>query len=756
MNRGAPALDPQPLPFRGARENMTIWTAVSSRSVAGEWSYALARATVVGAAVVLPLSLSGAVPAEAGALGMVRPRTAVLDALRAPDLLAVRAADPTGEQARLAVDGRDDTVWTGRAGETQWRWSAEFAKPVHLGLLRARFGASATSGVPTEFRWEVRPPARGALTCAASGDDAWAPLEGADGLSSSADLEAQPSRRSWFVDADACALRLVVDRTNAGPPVLREVQAIESATDVLRGADTSDDGAYPGTTAAAAVDGTYARRWAGAPGKGRWTLRVDLDRPQPIDRVRLVLGFDATSVARPLAGRGYAISWGPIHYSLEASEDGRRFAPIATEPLRPDGSVLPVRRRLVTLAVPRFVRALRLVMTGATGPTGVPEPTAVPVVREIAAYRADDPRPILAMPWILSVNANPAVESRTTPGGEVTNDAYHAKFLQGRFARLLPALRRDDRFSRALGNFGEPLDAPPSDEAGRVLESIEGDDPILDAQFLTMSSPPPITVLSGSNDWDYAAETGPDTSRPNIKPARWFWDPLRDARQGGMGQLAPAVRRRVAPFLGFCGGAQILGLLEAKRSDPTSPDEDLRLIDQVLRRTSGHPIRGFAPPIDVERAWPTDPMTRRARIRFVPTDPLFADVSGPLGRATTQALPESHVDAVRPDAFLPGGLLARFDVVATSAFCAADVVAAGPRDGVFPNPGGAGFCDTVTEAFHSHDDGGWPIIGSQFHAEQRDFATAAPGDPPESVADARLFFAAAFEQMVDAYVRLAP
>ena len=35
-------------------------------------------------------------------------------------------------------------------------------------------------------------------------------------------------------------------------------------------------------------------------------------------------------------------------------------------------------------------------------------------------------------------------------------------------------------------------------------------------------------------------------------------------------------------------------------------------------------------------------------------------------------------------------------------------------------------------------------------------ATPGPGDPPESVADARLFFAAAYEEMVDAYVKLAP
>ena len=50
----------------------------------------------------------------------------------------------------------------------------------------------------------------------------------------------------------------------------------------------------------------------------------------------------------------------------------------------------------------------------------------------------------------------------------------------------------------------------------------------------------------------------------------------------------------------------------------------------------------------------------------------------------------------------------------------------------------------------------WPIIGAQFHAEQTRLRDPGPGDPPESVADARLFFAAAYEQMVDAYVRLAP
>src|SRR5260370_36491139 len=276
-------------------------------------------------------------------------------------------------------------------------------------------------------------------------------------------------------------------------------------------------------------------------------------------------------------------------------------------------------------------------MSGATGESGLPEAGAVPVVREIAAYLADDKQPVLAAPWILSINANPSGQSHLTPGGEVTNDAYHAKFLQGRLMSLLPALRSDDRYARSLGPRGEPLDAPRRDTAGEVLEAIEGDDPQLDGQLLTQSSPPPLAVLSGSNDWDYALETGPDRAKPKF----WHWDPLRGARLGGMGQLARTVRSRRAPFLGFCGGAQILALLEARRGE-TSAEDDLRTIDRVLRRTSGRPIRGFAPPVDVERAWPTDPHPLRAKIQFVPNDPLFTDLAGPLRRSTTHALSQLH------------------------------------------------------------------------------------------------------------------
>ena len=73
-------------------------------------------------------------------------------------------------------------------------------------------------------------------------------------------------------------------------------------------------------------------------------------------------------------------------------------------------------------------------------------------------------------------------------------------------------------------------------------------------------------------------------------------------------------------------------------------------------------------------------------------------------------------------------------------------------DGVVPGPAGAGWCDTIPEAFRSRG-AGWPVIGTQFHAEQRQFAAPAPGDPSESVDDPRLFFASAFEQIVDAYER---
>jgi hypothetical protein len=387
-------------------------------------------------------------------------------------------------------------------------------------------------------------------------------------------------------------------------------------------------------------------------------------------------------------------------------------------------------------------------MTGATGAGGLPQPDAVPVVRELAAYRADDPRPILSAPWILSVNANPTGQSRETPGGELANDAYHAMLLQTRLRALVPALRTDDQFVRSSGPQGTWREPTLGNDFGEALESIEGDDPELGVPLIARSSPPPIVVVSGSNDWDYAAVTGPD---PTYR-RRWHWDPLRDAQSGGMAQLARVVQDRAAPFIGFCGGAQIIALLEAYSG--TTGDDHMRLVDQVLERSSGRPIRGFAPVTEVDRAWPTDADPRRVEVRFAVDSSLFSDLAGPHGRATTHAFPEWHADAIRPDAFEPGGPLERFEVLAKSTFCPPGAALADVRGSALYDAN-AGRCSTIPEAFRSRDRG-WPIIGTQFHAEQRDFAAAAPGDPPESVADPRLFLAAAYEDTVDAYVKFAP
>src|SRR4029077_13650914 len=120
-----------------------------------------------------------------------------------------------------------------------------------------------------------------------------------------------------------------------------------------------------------------------------------------------------------------------------------------------------------------------------------------------------------------------------------------------------------------------------------------------------------------------------------------------DARYGGMGRLAEAGQERVAPFLGFCGGAQILSLLEARNGDIASPGADLETIDRVLQRTRGGKVRGFAGPEDLERAWPTDPRPAHNEVRFLADDELFADVAGPSGRSATLELPEWHTDSIR-------------------------------------------------------------------------------------------------------------
>ncbi len=220
-----------------------------------------------------------------------------------------------------------------------------------------------------------------------------------------------------------------------------------------------------------------------------------------------------------------------------------------------------------------------------------------------------------------------------------------------------------------------------------------------------------------------------------------------------MGGLHRAVKDRVAPLVGFCGGAQILALLEAKPSNAEDPQTDAEIIDRVLRRTTGGPIRGYAPPAAVARSWPGEAFAR-TELRFDPNDRLFWDVAGGAARMRTASSEflESHVDVVRPDAFAPGGALEGFTVVATSDFCGVSVVDGSPRDPTHFDPFWRR-CATVTEVFRSKR-GPWPVIGVQSHAEQpREFSVAGPGDPVEAPADPRLFVASTIEDIVDAYLR---
>jgi len=715
---------------------------------------------------VRPLAKAAAnVPLVSEDIEPARRRSKSAEASEARDLLAVPGVlagvsatrSRTPHTAALAVDGREDTAWEGApstASDSTWTWTARLNEPKHIALLRAKLGRSPTEGVPTVLHWEAR------ARCDES-DPFVAIADTAEDLpAATSKTFVLSTRRSWFVDVDACAIRLVIAKANGDtPPVLREIEAREGARDVLRDPNVASieaDAGLDGFPAENAIDGTYDRRWVGAPGRGRWTLTVRLAEPTPIDRVRLVLGYDATTTPRSPrianalpptntthgVGRAFGVAYAPLRYALEGSVDGVHFEPLH------DGAPLAVRRPLFHLPRARPLRALRLKMEGATGAAGTPDAGASPVVREIAAYRADDPAKILAPPWVLSVNANPAGLSHP---GELGNDVYFAKFLQMRFWWNMPTMRRDDRYYRSLGPRGEWIDAPGNDASGSALEAIEGDDPTFDTTLLTMSYPRPIVVLSGSNSWEFARKTGPDGSHP-----RWRWNPVKSARRGGMGQIHDAVKKRVAPFLGFCGGAQILALLEARHGTSSIDDafesgEDGSEIDEVLRRSTGRPIRGWAPASALERAWPGEKHPR-TEVVFDPRDTLFADIAGASLRSRTREMPESHFDVVRPDAFLPDGPLRRFEVLATSVFCGPDVIAAGPHDLAVPSPDGKGRCATVTEAFRSRD-AGFPIIGTQFHAEQNDFVVPSVGDPPESTADPRLFVGAAYESIVDAYVR---
>lgn len=640
-----------------------------------------------------------------------------------PDAVAlpIRAVEASSGQASLAMDGDPTTAWVGESGHTSWSWSVLFDDPLQLGAIRVRWGHSPVDGVPLGFGWEMLPPS--GTTCPRT-DRSFQPLRDAYAEDAAG---AAATRRTYFTDATVCGLRLVIHRTSGSAPSVREVTLVQAAANLLRDAkEWFADGARDDTHAPLA----YETPWEGEAGLGTWVLGARLSRPTHIDRIRMVLGAKSVTRERSPVGRSYALAHAPVEAHVEVSEDGVHFDRIETL----FASDL-IRRRLVHLPGDRLLRTIRVVMKGATDEHGIVAAASYPVIRTFAAYAADDPHPVVEKPWLLSLNANPSPLSHKARGGELGNLAYHAKFVHARFRHWIPALAADDLYPRMLGPKGELLDAPPSPPRdGELLEVMQGDDPALRTELLVSSYPPPIVLLSGSNDWEYGAETGPDPKHPQ----RWRWNPLRPQSEGGIGGLSEVVKTRGVPLVGFCGGAQLLGLLEA--SAPSSRDAEWRRMDAILRRTTGELIRGFAPPTSVVRAWPGESFPR-VRVDFG-EDPLFRNLGE---RRFSYEFSESHADALRPGAFL--GPLSRFEVLASSTLCRKEVIPLKPEDGGYWE--GDKFCSIVPEVFRARD-GDYPLVGMQFHPEQRDFAEADPHDPAHATADPRLLLQEIYESAVDA------
>lgn len=674
----------------------------------------------------------------------------------ATGLPSASSEQPRGS-ALLAIDGDPTTAWRGAPGAGPWRWTLPFRRVVHLGLLRFHLGDDTDDGAPAAFRWEYQAPV--GERCEPRGE--WRLLGRRDDRDDNTfvhgprDVHAQ--RQALFADASACALRLVVDEVERGKgPVLRELKILEGAPSLARFADAQARPGWRGgplgdATPEGLIDGTYERFWAGQPGAGVWEVHLTLPEPRSIDRISLRLGYDAATTERP-AGPGlrYTGAHLPLAYTIATSHDDDPAHLIdvpEAEPPSSHGEPLPVRRRLVKLQAPRPVKTLRMRITRATGPWGERSADlAAPVIREIGLYASDDPRPVVQEPLFLSVNANPSGLTDQLKGGEAFADGLFARDAYHRLRRVVLGFDADTRW---------PADASRKRDhgTGRFLEVIEGDDPQLAAPLLEAMHPPPMVILSGSFDWEFDGKTEP---WPH-KKGHWSWDvdAPATATDRGMGQLRDAVRGRVAPFLGFCGGAQILALFEASPARrPNDDPDDPSAIDAVLLRNANRPIRGLIDyPEPYERAWWTDAPdsdARRPVIQFDPHDPLF---NAPLDRARTASreIPSSHGDMIRASAFQ--GLLSRFQLVAWSDLCRFWVTE-GPEP-VFPDPHDPGRrCVRVPQAFRSRDPRSYPVVGFQFHPEQRDLKRFAPDSPHAARGDALNLIANTVDLTLEAYTRL--
>lgn len=655
--------------------------------------------------------------------------------------------------AVLAIDGDLKTAWRG-AGAGPWRWELPFHRPLHLGLLRFFFGDASDRGVPSAFHVEIQAP-DAAGQCRR--DAPWEQLPGGHREDRDPNLflhgprEVHARHQALFADQNACALRLRIEASE-GPPVLKELKILEGAPSVAAQGQVIAEGSLAGSDPMQVVDGTYEGAWRGAPGLDRWVLTLTLPEPRVVDRLWLALGEDGVTVAdeQGAPGRRYTGAHLPLAYEIATAHDldpGHLVPlPEAAAP-RLGEHLLPVRRRLVSLDAPRPVQLVRVTITEATGPWGERERRLqAPMIRELRLYEASDPRPAITEPLFFSVSANPSGLTRNLQGGEANSDGVFARTLHHRLRRTLLGFDADTRW---------PADAtrPRDAGTGRFLEVIEGDDPTLATPLLEALSPPPVLLLSGSFDWEFDAET----RRWGRKPGHWSWDV--DAPAGspdrGMGQLREAIQGRKAPAVGFCGGAQILALLESM--PPVEEDIDNPwLRDRVLARNSNEPIRGLISHRDdpYEHAWWFDKPALdalRPTMHFIPSDPLLGGAMA-TGRGTSRELPSSHGDMIRASAFL--GPLRRLELVGWSHFCRDWVDPAG-LENTWPDPSQPGrFCVKIPQAFRSRDHDGYPIVGFQFHPEQRDLQRLAPGSPPDARGDALNFIANTLSLILDAYTRL--
>lgn len=661
-----------------------------------------------------------------------------------------------GSSPLLAVDGDETTAWRGDSARDAWTLVFPFHRVAHLALVRVRFGDDARAGVPLSHRWEIQRPVAGRCETGAPfrtlRDGRRDDRQGNPFLHGTDDVHAM--RQALFADEDACALRLVIDAMakGAGPPVVREVRALEGAASVATEATVLTEGTGRSALLASSdrgvVDGRYETLWAGEAGRASWTLELVFPQARTIDRVALTLGLDAVTVPDDDGrGRAYAGAYLPLRYRLETShdDDPAHYAPLDVAP------TLPLRRRLIVDRGGRPVKRLRLIIDEASGPWGERDPRlAAPVVRDVALYRVDDLRPVVKEPSFLVVDANPALLTHEMKGGEAFSDGLHARDVHARLRRIVGGVDADTRWPADAGRVRTIA-------GGRFVEVIEGDDPTLSPAFLAQSSPPPTLVLSGAFDWEFDAET----KRMSYKPGRVHWNVLAPAGdEGGMGSLAPAVQRRLAPMIGFCGGAQILALLAAlgERAEDVDHDEALRHLDGIMLRNDNTPIRGrLDHPDPYERTFWFDPPAldaKRPAIRFEPDDPLFAGLGGaPDGssRRETRELPSSHGDMLRASAF--GGPLAGFVLASTSTFCRPWIRADGPERTRLDEARPELRCVEVPQAFRSRDEARFPIVGFQFHPEQRDLQRLAPGSPPAARGDALNVLANAVDLALEGYVR---